>query len=108
MPSRPQCRHAGLGHQVAFVGRVGEDLRAEPRAVLRHDARDAASRLLHAALLAQAMAGKTCDAGLLHQLVEHRLGDVRLEVPLDVGRPYFRPTRSKNSSEYPPMTSFRP
>ena len=86
----PGERHPGLRHEVAFVGRVGEHLRAKRGAVFHQDVRHARARLAHAGLLAQPMVEEDSNAGVLDELAEHRLGDVGLEVPLDRA-PVFAP-----------------
>jgi hypothetical protein len=85
----PGIGHAGLRHEVALVARVDEHLSSERGAVFGDQAVDRGSRLQDPAPLAQAAADDR-DGVFLHELVEDRLRDVGLEMPLDRA-PVFLP-----------------
>src|SRR5262245_61572452 len=80
----PRIRHTRLGHQVTLVAGVGKDAAAKSRAALSHDLGDRRVFLRDADLLAKTVLQEYPNAGLLHELIEHGLRDMRLKVPLDV------------------------
>ena len=79
----PRVAHARLGHQVAFVAASAKifAVKRVPFSMTMPVTR--VPDFCDAALFAQAVAEEHADPGLLHQILEDRLGDVRLEVPLD-------------------------
>jgi len=71
--------HAGLGHQVALVGRVDEDAPAETPAGLHRDRLNPRAGLRHARLEIEALSAHDLHLGLPQEVVEDLLGHLRLE-----------------------------
>ena len=75
---------AGLGHEIALVGAVGEDFGAPAFAVLGGDGEDARALAVNAVVLAQAGVEMDVDVGLGEHVVKDSRVHVRLGAP--VGR----------------------
>src|SRR5439155_24922564 len=72
--------HAGLGHQVALVGRVDEHFRGERSTALGADRRDAIDCLRNAAYQIEALALHDRDLRVARHFAEHLLRRAGFEV----------------------------
>src|SRR5262245_61466760 len=79
----PRVRDSRLRHEIAFVRGVRKNPRAKHRAVLRANVRYAGAARPDAVLLAQTVFQEDLDPGFTDEVVEHRFGHMRLEMPFD-------------------------
>src|SRR5262245_7659528 len=79
----PGIGDLGLANQITLIAGVGKNCRAERRAIVGADAPHAAALHGNAAGLPQAMAVVDMDVSFAQQVLECRLGHVRLELPLN-------------------------
>lgn len=77
----PRVGNAGLRHQVAFVGAIGEDAGFKRGTILHEDFRHPCAGLIHPVLFPQAVPVKNGHAGFFRHVAENCLSHCGLEEP---------------------------